>query len=346
MQVYYAAGHQPYHPKHSFFTGRFTPYPDVPARADALLAAIQSRPGYDLMTPPALGEGTGDDTVQDAALGAAHDPAYLEALRDLCTRLKDDEAFYPFHMAGHALLAQSPYPRLRVGQYALDGATPLLRTSWAAALSAAESALAASHAVAGGAREAYALCRPPGHHAGRALYAGYCLLNNAALAALALLPLGRVAVLDVDYHHGNGTQDIFWEREEVFYASLHCHPREAYPYVTGAAEERGSGAGLGGNLNLPLPGGTDWAAYAPALETALEAIAAHRPAVLVLSLGFDTLESDPIGSFALRRPDYRAMGQRIRQLNLPTVLVQEGGYHVEALQDCLTNFLDGWEAGT
>ncbi len=148
-------------------------------------------------------------------------------------------------------------------------------------------------------------------------------------------------MLDVDYHHGNGTQEIFWERGDVLYASVHCRPEEAYPYLTGTAEERGRGPGRGHTLNLPLPGGTAWEAYAPALDTALDAVEAFGPAVVVLSLGLDTLASDPIGTFALRPEDYAAMGARIAQLQRPLLVVQEGGYDAPALGGCVRRFFGG-----
>jgi acetoin utilization deacetylase AcuC-like enzyme len=185
----------------------------------------------------------------------------------------------------------------------------------------------------GGARAAYALCRPPGHHAARSVYGGYCYLNNAALAAQALRDAGfaRVAVLDIDYHHGNGTQDIFYSRGDVFFASLHGTPETEYPYFLGFADERGEGAGEGTTLNLPLPRGTGWAAYAEALDVALRAIERFSADALVVSLGVDTFEDDPISSFALGTAHFVQMGARIAALRRPTVLVQEGGYAVEAI---------------
>ena len=336
LKVFYNDLEQGYHPRHSFFHGRFTPYPDVPHRTRSILAEIEGRSGFERIAVPPL-------KPQEAA--GVHGLDYLEALGDVCGRLAGDEEFFPFHMRALPLLKASPYPRLRVGYFALDSSTPLIAPSLGAALGAAASALAGARALAGGEPLAYALTRPPGHHAGRASYAGYCLINHAALAAQELSAAGRVAVLDVDFHHGNGTQEIFWRRDDVFYASLHCRPEEAYPYITGGAEERGEGPGLGANLNLPLPGGTDWAAYAPALETALEAVSDFDPATVVISLGFDTLASDPIGAFALTIDDFRAIGRRIAQLGRPLLIVQEGGYDVASLGKCVCRFFDGLGVG-
>ncbi|WP_144006999.1 histone deacetylase family protein, partial [Pelomonas sp. KK5] len=200
-------------------------------------------------------------------------------------------------------------------------------------------------AVAGGeARGAMALTRPPGHHAGADFYGGYCFLNNSALAAQALREAGaaRVAVLDVDYHHGNGTQSIFYERADVFTVSLHGDPRTEYPFYLGYADERGAGAGEGANLNLPLPVGTDFARWGEALDVAIDAIRAHGAEALVVALGVDTYEGDPISRFRLRGADYPAMGERIAALRLPTVFVMEGGYAVAALGENVAGVLEGW----
>ena len=322
MKMFYNALEQGYAPETSFFQGRFTPCPEVAARTRSILQSTGLHDEFELVAPPPL---------DAAVLAGIHDAGYLETLRALCGRLKPDEAFYPFNAQPLPLLLRSPYPRVRMGYYALDTSTPVLPQTYDMALSAAAGAAAGAEAMLAGEPLAYCLMRPPGHHAGRRTYGGYCILNNAALAAQRLAGAGRVAILDVDYHHGNGTQDIFYESDIVLYVSLHCRPEEAYPYVAGAADEGGAGRGAGYNLNLPLPGGTDWAAYAPALERALERIAQARPALLVLSAGFDTLADDPIGSFALQVPDFEPMGRLIAALGLPTLVVQEGGYHVPSL---------------
>jgi acetoin utilization deacetylase AcuC-like enzyme len=220
-----------------------------------------------------------------------------------------------------------------MGYYAFDASTPIVAGSWDAAIAAARCAMTAAALVTEGEGAAYALCRPPGHHAGRGSYGGYCFLNNAALAAQALRDSGasRVAVLDVDYHHGNGTQDIFWDRDDVLFVSLHGTPDTEYPWFLGYADEHGAGRGDGYTLNLPLPCGSGWDAYAAALGTALDGIRAYAPEALVVSLGVDTFESDPISAFKLAREHYPLMGSMIAGLGLPTVLVQEGGYAVEAI---------------
>ncbi|HJU01054.1 MAG TPA: histone deacetylase family protein, partial [Actinomycetes bacterium] len=185
--------------------------------------------------------------------------------------------------------------------------------------------------VAAGEPAAYALCRPPGHHAGPGYYGGFCLLNNAAIAARAAAAGGRVAVVDVDFHHGNGTQDIFWEDPEVLYVSLHGDPAGHYPFFTGAADETGAGPGAGTTRNLPLPDGTGDDAYLDALAEALAVVEAFDPATLVVSAGFDTFEDDPIGAFRVTTAGFGRIGSALAALGRPTVVVQEGGYAVEAL---------------
>ena len=233
----------------------------------------------------------------------------------------------------------------QMGLYSFDAGTPLTSGSWVAARTGAACALSAARAVASGeTHSAFALSRPPGHHAGADFFGGYCFLNNAALAAQTLREAGhtRVAVLDVDYHHGNGTQSIFYERSDVFTTSLHGDPRTEYPFYLGHADERGAGAGLGHNLNLPLPRGTQFGAWRQALHTALAAVQNHAPQALVVSLGVDTFEGDPISGFGLRSGDYAQVGQDIAAAlgSLPTVFVFEGGYAVDEVGLNVVNLLE------
>ena len=223
----------------------------------------------------------------------------------------------------------------QLGAYLFDTATPIVAGTWGAALAAVDVAISAAERVVGGAPLAYGLCRPPGHHAARGMLGGYCYFNNAAIVAEWLRREGgarRVAILDIDYHHGNGTQQIFWERGDVLYLSLHADPGRAYPYFSGYAGERGAGDGAQLTRNWPLPAGTAFDAYAVALAEALRMIVAFAPdAPLVISAGFDTFERDPIGDLALRTPDYREIGRMVAGLGIPTIALQEGGYAVDAL---------------
>src|SRR5215218_4171798 len=236
-----------------------------------------------------------------------------------------------------------------MGYYSFDAGTPLTAGTWRAAQSSADVALTAARLLAEGAHPAvFALCRPPGHHAAADLYGGYCFLNNAAIAAQYLIDGGaeRVAILDVDYHHGNGTQAIFYDRSDVLFVSLHAHPSVEFPYFLGWPDETGAGAGEGFNRNYALPVGTAFPAWREALEDALRSIAGYGPDVLVVSLGVDTYRGDPISQFLLASDDFTAYGGLIARLGLPTLFVMEGGYAVEAIGLNTVNVLTGFEAGS
>jgi acetoin utilization deacetylase AcuC-like enzyme len=236
----------------------------------------------------------------------------------------------------------------KLGYYAMAGETSITPGTWEAARAAADVALTAAERLRAGAKGAFALCRPPGHHAARDLYGGYCFLNNAAIAAQYLRDrgAGRVAILDVDFHHGNGTQDIFYDRPDVLFVSLHGDPAEAFPYFSGYADEVGAGAGAGYNLNLPLPRGTEFAAWRRALAAALDRIRAFRADALVVSLGVDTFAGDPISFFRLQSEDFGAYGRMIATCRVPTLFVLEGGYAVAEVGVNVVNVLCGFEQGT
>ena len=235
----------------------------------------------------------------------------------------------------------------KLGRYSFDAATPIAEGTWQGAYWSAQTALTALSAMLDGeCRNAFALCRPPGHHSGRDYLGGYCYLNNAAIAAEQARRSGRrVAILDVDYHHGNGTQDIFYGDGEMLFVSIHADPATDYPFYWGHAEERGEGAGEGKTLNLPLPRGTQAVAYLAALEKGLQAIRDHGAELIVLSFGADTFEEDPISQFKLRRDDYPVIAGRIASLGLPVLVVMEGGYAVDALGHNVDAFLSGFEPG-
>jgi acetoin utilization deacetylase AcuC-like enzyme len=222
-----------------------------------------------------------------------------------------------------------------LGAYLFDTATPIVAGTWGAALAAVDVAVTAAERVVGGAALAYGLCRPPGHHAARGMLGGYCYFNNAAIVTEWLRREGgarRVAILDIDYHHGNGTQQIFWERGDVLYLSLHADPARAYPYFSGYSGEQGAGDGAGLTRNWPLAARTGLDDYAVALAEALRMIVSFAPdAPLVISAGLDTFERDPIGDLALRTHDYREIGRMIAGLRMPTIVLQEGGYAIDAL---------------
>ena len=326
--------HSPLHALHDggmeLHRGALVPCFEMPSRVDHILAAI-ARAGWAVRPPR---------EYDDAVLSDVHDVDYLAFVRSAHDAWREEgrEGFMlpgAFPARGMRRDRVPTGLHARLGYYAFDAGSPIVEGTWQAARAAAHCALTAADLVAAGERSAYALCRPPGHHAGRAMFGGYCFLNNAALAAQRLRDAGmaRVAVLDVDYHHGNGTQDIFWERDDVLFVSIHGDPDTEYPFYLGYADERGAGAGEGFNHNFPLPRGTDWTRYAEALDQALERIAGHAPQALVVSLGVDMFEGDPISQFKLRSDDFPRLGARIAALGLPTVLVQEGGYAVAEIGD-------------
>ena len=326
------ADHAPVRELHN---GGWMDYAEVPARFDAMLDALgPGEPARDFGLDPIL---------------AAHDPAYVAFLQEAhdlwrAAGREGDAMGYIFPVVARRALDLDRIDA-KIGQFATDASTPVAAGTWAAAYGGAQSALTALDAVLGGERSAFALCRPPGHHCGRDYMGGYCYLNNAAIAARAAQARGarRIAILDVDYHHGNGTQDIFYADGEVLFASIHADPKTDFPFYWGHADEGGAGEGEGATLNLPLPQGTDWSAYEPALERALDAVRAHAPDLLVVSYGADTFAEDPISHFRLTRADYAVMGKKIAALGLPTLVVMEGGYAVDALGANVAAFLGGWD---
>ena len=233
----------------------------------------------------------------------------------------------------------------KLGYYALAAETSITEGTWEAAVASKDVALTGAKALAAGAQGIFALCRPPGHHAARDMFGGYCFLNNAAIAAQYLRDSGseRVAILDVDFHHGNGTQDIFYERDDVLFCSLHGDPEDAFPHFLGYADEMGLGAGMGYNRNYPMPPGTPFSQWREALADALTQIREFDPQYLVVSLGVDTFEHDPISFFKLTTPDYLTTGELIGALGMPTLFVMEGGYDIGEVGLNVVNVLRGFE---
>lgn len=265
-------------------------------------------------------------------LTSVHSPHLVTYLKAVCERLSERAIVYP---EVFPIRRPDRVPRAledRAGYFCADTFTPLTHNVWRAAVGAAHCALTAAELLLEGERLAYAICRPPGHHAERRVYGGFCFLNNSALAAQLLSRSGRVALLDVDYHHGNGAQDIFYSRRDVFTLSIHGHPSHAYPNFSGYADERGEGEGAGFNRNYPLDAPVDDARYLAVLGRALRRIRRFNPRFLVISLGFDIMRGDPTGSFAVSTQGLRQIAQAIGAMNLPTLIVQEGGYSVRNLR--------------
>jgi acetoin utilization deacetylase AcuC-like enzyme len=343
MLTFYNDRHALHQGKVEMFRGELVPCFEVPARADFVLQELQSR---------RLGEVRSPAPFPDSALTRVHAARYIDFLRsawdewvalDPANAQRDAlPSYWPIRSFRSDVLPAS-FPA-RMGLFSFDAGSPLTSGTWTAARAGADCALAAAQRLVAGDRAAFALTRPPGHHAVPDFFGGYCFLNNAALAAQALRDggLARVAVLDIDYHHGNGTQAIFYDRPDVFFASVHGDPHTEYPYYLGYADETGAGAGLGANLNLPLPRGTGFGRWREALAQALHGIAEFGAQALVVSLGVDTFEGDPISGFGLQSPDYLRVGEDLAAAGLLTVFVFEGGYAVAEVGVNAVNVLDGF----
>ena len=338
MKAVYTELHRSHDPQFFLVRGVVRRTTEQPERADRLLAGIKAGK-HQLVQPTVFGQGP---------RARVHSAEYLGFLRDAWgawSALGDagSEMIANMHPVRHA----GTYPTHivgRLGWHTVDTACPIGPGTWAAACAATDVATTAAQLVLDGEGAAYALCRPPGHHAYRDLAGGFCFLNNSAIAAAHLrLKHERVAILDVDVHHGNGTQGIFYERGDVLTVSIHADPALFYPFVWGYAHERGAGAGLGANLNIPLPIGTGDDGYLHAFGAAHAMIGAFAPGALVVALGLDASEHDPLAGLAVTTDGFRRIGQAIARLGLPTVLVQEGGYLSDILGTNLAAALAGFE---
>lgn len=339
MRVFCAAERQRVHyPCNFLVNGAPQPNPEVPERVDRLLGAARAG-GHEIVMPADCGLGP---------IAAAHTPEYVRFLQTIYTRWARIEGASAEVVPNiHPDRRDASYPLSAVGQagyHMADTACPIGPESWESIYWSANSAASAAALVRDGAPAAYALCRPPGHHAFADLAGGFCFVNNAAVAGLVLRQKhARVAIVDVDLHHGNGTQGIFYKRSDVLTVSIHADPVRFYPFFWGHAHERGEGSGLGYNLNLPLPRGSTDAAFLAALDRGLAQVTAFAPSALVVALGLDAFEGDPFGGLAVSTPGFGEIGQRLGALALPTTIVQEGGYLCDALGDNLGAFLSGFE---
>jgi acetoin utilization deacetylase AcuC-like enzyme len=327
-------------PRTELYGGELVRPHESPQRAQIVLERVETQRLGPVIAPASFGS---------APLLRVHDRGYIEFLRQAWSE------WVAAGNRGEAIPDCWPARRMnqrcpnsitgKLGYFAMAGETSISQGTWEAASAAADVALTAASRINDGERAAFALCRPPGHHAARDLYGGYCFLNNAAIAAQYLRDHGaaRVAILDVDFHHGNGTQDIFYERQDVLYVSLHGDPADAFPYFSGYADETGTGDGDGFTLNLPLPRGTGFSAWQAALRAALVRIAAFHADALVVSLGVDTFAEDPISFFRLKSADFLAYGRMIGDCALPTLFVLEGGYAIDAIGINVVNVLTGFE---
>ena len=342
MKTIYSDTHRLHHGKVELIDGEMKPCFEMPKRADTVLARVQAVGLGDVLAPRDFGR---------APIEAIHEAPFVQFLQDAWSEwaaLGRTHDALPLIWPVRGLRTDRVPQSIdgKMGYYSMDAGVPITAGTWTAIYQSAQVALTAADLMAQGDKAAFALCRPPGHHAAAGMMGGYCYLNNAAIAAQYLRDHGaaRILVLDVDYHHGNGTQSIFYERGDVSFVSLHGDPQVEYPNFLGYADELGEGEGRGHNHNFPLPHGTAWDTYGPALDAACRVAEAYRPDAIIVSLGVDTFEEDPISRFKLRSDDYLRMGERIGALGRPTLFVFEGGYAVDAVGVNAVNVLTGFES--
>ncbi len=344
MKVVYTLRHRMHHPEQEVEGGQLQDPFEHPGRAEIIRAALAADGSFEFVAP----DEWGTDPIE-----AVHDPGLVRFLETAWEEYQQVNGYHhdvvpdvfalPAIREGMGDATEPTDIGARLGWWCFETTTPLTHGTYDAARSSVDVALTAAGLVVAGDPVAYGLCRPPGHHAPRAAYGGYCFFNNAAIAAqhLATTTGGKVAVLDVDYHHGNGTQQIFYDREDVQFVSLHGDPQRAYPYLTGHRDETGTGAGRGTTSNYPLAERTEDDDYLAALSAACAEVAAFGADALVVSLGLDTYYDDPISDLAVTPDGFEASGEMIRELGLPTVVLQEGGYATDELGENARRWLHG-----
>lgn len=337
MKIFYSDAHKDHYPPFEVFDGgvQVTNY-EMPERMERILAALHAN-GLNDIHPP---DGFGLEPIL-----AVHDADYIDFLRTAFDEWMQTPTTYEKTLLLPATFPPGKWRRKpasllgRAGYFMMDLSAPLVSGTYHAALQSAYCALSGAQSLVEGTQSSFALCRPPGHHAGRENCGGYCYINNAAVAANWLSRYGKVAVLDIDYHAGNGTQDIFYERGDVLTISIHGDPDFEYPHYCGFADETGAESGLGFHRNFPLPEGTDDAEYLSTLDQALQLIRDFSPSYLVVSAGMDLFGGDPLGTFKVTRAGIAQIGERIGTLGLPTLIVMEGGYNNDALGENIVTLL-------
>lgn len=341
MRTIYSEQHRLRDARTELYGGELVQPFEKPSRAETVLRVVRES-GLGEISPP--------EAFSLEPVLAVHEADYIAFLETAWQEWRD--AGY----AGEVIASVWPARRMqfraprfidgKVGYYAMAAETSISEGTWAAALSSKNVALTGAKALLEGERGVFSLCRPPGHHAALDMYGGYCFLNNAAIAAQYLRDHGaeRVAILDIDFHHGNGTQDIFYARDDVLFCSLHGDPEDAFPHFLGYADEAGSGLGTGYNRNYPMPPGTPFAQWREALADALDRVGEFSPQYVVVSLGVDAFENDPLSFFKLTSPDFLTTGQVIGALDIPTLFVMEGGYDVDEVGVNVVNVLKGFDA--
>jgi len=315
IKVVYTDRHLLHNPPYEIYDGVKTPYAEKAERLTSIMQSLKKNGYKNILSPKKFPL----DLITQL-----HQKQYVSFLQKRSAGLKKTESLHPSY-------------------FLMDTYTPITRSTYDSARLAVDVTLTAAQLLRNGERVAYALCRPPGHHAEYKAMGGYCYFNNAAIAANYLSEKGKVAILDVDFHHGNGTQNAFYDRSDIFYVSIHADPAHTFPYISGFADEKGVGKGRGFNKNYPLPLGTTDSQYATVLKKTLADIRKFNPKYLVLSTGFDTYQHDPIGGFKLTIPYYEQMARTISGLKLPTLIVQEGGYNAKDLGKIAVSFLKGFQ---
>ncbi len=342
MKTFYSETHRKHYPPFEVFDGgKRVPYLENPDRMDRILSALKQKDWAEFLEPSDFGL---------EPIYAVHDKDYIAFLASAWNEWLDSDPEVAASPETHAFLPatfalrRSPHiPSTllgKAGYYMMDLSACIVEHTYAAALSSVNCAVSAAESTFHTQLSAFALCRPPGHHAGVDYAAGYCFLNNASVAANWLSSKGKVALLDIDYHAGNGTQDIFYERDDVLTISIHGDPDFEYPHYIGFADETGAGEGIGFHRNFPLPAGTDDTQYLFALDEALEIIRKFEPQHLVISAGMDTFDGDPLGKFKVTRNGFMEIGKRIAGMRLPAVIIMEGGYANEALGENIVTLLE------
>ena len=343
MRVFYSEDHRRRDAKTELSGGQLIAPHECPARMDHILGRLAQEGWPQPEAPRDFGM---------APILAVHDADFVEFLQNAWSEWVADgqtgEAIANCWPARRMAVRRPTHIEGKLGYYALAAETSLTEGTWDAAYSSAQVALSGAAALQAGERSAFSLCRPPGHHATRDMFGGYCFLNNAAIAAQYLRDQGasRIAILDVDFHHGNGTQDIFYERGDVLFLSIHGAPKDAYPHFLGYADEAGTGAGAGFTRNFPLPPETPFGPWRSCLAQALDMVGGFGPDALIVSLGVDTFKADPISFFRLESDDFRTFGEDIAKAEVPTLFVMEGGYAIEEIGINTVNVLEGFRAGT
>jgi acetoin utilization deacetylase AcuC-like enzyme/GNAT superfamily N-acetyltransferase len=322
--------------RHQIHHVRERGYVESPVRIDSILKEILPTGLFQAMEPRRFSM----DHIK-----AVHEPRFVEYLKTVCMNIEPQKSVYPYVFPIRNVARPPKELPIRAGYYCIDTFTPLNRNAYLAARRAVDCALTAVDAILKGHRFAYALVRPPGHHAERHSFGGFCYFNSAAVAAHFMSTYGKIAVLDVDYHHGNGTQDIFYDRSDILTVSIHGHPRMAYPYFSGFDDEKGVGLGTGYNVNIPLPEHVDGNRYRDVLDHALRQVKRFQPNFLIVALGLDTAKGDPTGTWSLQPRDFESNGRMIGAIGLPILVVQEGGYRTRSLGINARHFFTGLLSG-